>query len=56
MSRLTEKLNIKEIKRNAIHISDTKKEMLNYISKFGFRNNDKIIIMRRNKKWIVLLK
>lgn len=49
------KLDIKEIKRDSIHIFKTKKEMLNYISKFGFRNEERIAIKRKNKKWIVEL-
>ena len=50
------KLNFKKIARDAIHIFNTKKEMINYISKFGFRNEDRIEIVRKNKKWIVWLK
>lgn len=49
------KLNIKEIKRNAIHIFNTKKELLDYIKKLAFRDTDKIIITRNNshKTWIM---
>lgn len=49
------KINIKEIKRKAISIFDTKKDMLKHISKLAFKNNDRFVIHRIKTKWIVYL-
>ena len=49
------KINIKEIKRKAISVFDTKKDMLKHISKLAFKNNDRFVIYRINTKWVVYL-
>ena len=47
------KLDLKEIKKSATIVFKTKKEMLNYISKSGFKDNERITIYRIGKKWIL---
>ena len=48
------KLDIKKIKRNAVKVFDTKDEMLKYIKKLSFRNEDKFLLINYyNKKWFV---
>ena len=45
--------NIEELKRKAIKVFETKKRMLDYISKLAFRQKDKLVIYRVRTKWIV---
>lgn len=47
------KLDINKLKYDATKVFETKKAMLDYISKTGFKDRERIIVMRIRKKWIV---
>ena len=50
------KIDIKEVKYDAYSIFNTKKEMLNYLSKTSFNyklNNYRAIVQYCRKKWVV---
>lgn len=47
------KLDIKEIKRNSIVTFNKKDSMLKYIKEFAFKDDDRIIVMRKGKEWVV---
>ena len=48
-----QKLDFKALKKQSTIIFDTKTEMLEYISKAGFKDDEKLIILRKRKKWIL---
>ena len=47
------KLNIKELKKQATIVFETKKDMINFITKSGFKDRERLTVMRVRKKWIV---
>lgn len=47
------KLDINKLKKEGIAVCETKSEMLEYISKAGFKNRESLIITRYKKKWML---
>lgn len=49
------KLDLRQTRRYATCVFETKEEMLKHIKQFGFKDDDRLIILRKRKKWIVWL-
>ena len=47
-------LTLKEIKRRAVRIFETKAQAVEYISKFGFRPDESLRISRHKRKWVIV--
>ena len=49
------KLDLKQAKRYAINVFETKEEMLKFVKKFAFKQLDRLVIQRTKKSWVVYL-
>lgn len=48
------KLDIEQIKREAIKIFKTKRKALKYIEDFNFKEGERLTLIRKKRKWLIM--